>query len=204
MSKFASRTISFFVPALPLALALIGSSASAQSLQPEPVPLGIYGGVNAGVGVHEWDCGSACNRSTFSGKLFGGKRLTPGLAAELNYMMFGRVDRGNNASEAARTNISAEDRRVTAITLGVNWEVELLLDFTNHLRAGVARVKRERDVQRPDGQQESFNSYRTAPYVGAGLSFRLTRDARLNTNFDYIVDGDSSLYLFSVGGSFEF
>ena len=96
MSKIVSRTVSSFVAALPLALAVVGSSVSAQTLQPQPRTLGIYGGINAGIGVYEWDCGTSCGRTAFSGKLFGGKRLTPGLAAEVNYMFFGRVENAND------------------------------------------------------------------------------------------------------------
>jgi opacity protein-like surface antigen len=204
MSKFASRTISSFVAALPLALAVAGSSVSAQTMQPQPRALGVYAGANAGVGVYEWDCGTSCGRTSFSGKLFGGKRLTPGLAAEINYMFFGRVDNANSPTLAAATGISAEKRKVSAITVGINWEVELLHDVTNHLRIGMARVKRDSDIERVGGAVESVSSYRTAPHVGAGLSLQVVRDIRINTNFDYIIDGDNSMYLFSVGGSFEF
>lgn len=204
MSKTVSRTVSTLAAALPAALALFSAPGFAQDMRPQSAPMGIYGGINAGVGVYEWDCGTSCGRTSFSGKLFGGKRMTPGLAAEINYMFFGRVDNANNTGLAAQTNISAEERKASAITLGINWEVELLHHFTNHLRAGFARVKREQDIDRPDGSFESVSSYRTAPYVGAGLSFRVARDIRFNTGFDYIVDGENSLYLFSVGTSMEF
>lgn len=204
MSKFASRTVSSFVAALPLALAVVSSSVSAQAMEPQSRPLGVYAGINAGVGVYEWDCGTSCGRTAFSGKLFGGKRLTPGLAAEINYMFFGRIENANSPTLAAATGISAEERKVSAITVGINWEVELLHDVTNHLRIGMARVKRDRDIERVGGALESGSSYRTAPHVGAGLSLQVVRDMRINTNFDYIVDGRNSLYLFSVGGSMEF
>lgn len=204
MSKFASRTISSFVAALPLALAVAGSSVSAQTMEPQPRALGVYAGANAGVGVYEWDCGTSCGRTSFSGKLFGGKRLTPGLAAEINYMFFGRVDNANSPTLAAATGIAAEKRKTSAITVGINWEVELLHDVTNHLRIGMARVKRDRDIEFVGGARDSGSSYRTAPHVGAGLSLQVVRDIRINTNFDYIIDGENSLYLFSVGGSFEF
>ena len=201
MSKIASRIVSSFVAALPLALAFAGTSVSAQTLQPQPRTLGIYGGINAGIGVYEWDCGTSCGRTAFSGKLFGGKRLTPGLAAEVNYMFFGKVE---NANDPAKNNIAAEERKASAIALGINWEVELLHDVTNHLRIGLARVKREQDIDRPSGAFQSVSTYRTAPHVGAGLSLQVVRDVRINTSFDYIIDGEDSLYLFSVGGSMEF
>jgi hypothetical protein len=204
MSKFASRTISSFVAALPLALAVAGSSVSAQTMEPQPRALGVYAGANAGVGVYEWDCGTSCGRTSFSGKLFGGKRLTPGLAAEINYMFFGRVDNANSSTLAVATGIASEKRKASAIALGINWEVELLHDVTNHLRIGMARVKRDQEIVRVGGAVESVSSYRTAPHVGAGLSLQVVRDIRINTNFDYIIDGENSLYLFSVGGSFEF
>lgn len=204
MSKFASRTISSFVAALPLALAVAGSSVSAQTMEPQPRALGVYAGANAGIGVYEWDCGTSCGRTSFSGKLFGGKRLTPGLAAEINYMFFGRVDNANSSTLAVATGIASEKRKASAIALGINWEVELLHDVTNHLRIGMARVKRDQEIVRVGGAVESVSSYRTAPHVGAGLSLQVVRDIRINTNFDYIIDGENSLYLFSVGGSFEF
>lgn len=82
MSTSAPSKYSKTLSTLAAALSLVSLSAMAQ--ERESAPLGIYGGGAFGVGAAQWECGTSCNRATFSGKFFGGKRLTPGLAAEVN------------------------------------------------------------------------------------------------------------------------
>lgn len=205
MSISLSRTITHSLSTLAVAVLSVASlPAVAQELQPQSSPWGVYVGGNLGVGVAQWNCGTSCNRTAFSGKVFGGKRLTPGLAAELNYMIFGGMDRSNDNALAAATGLSAEHRRTRAWTAGINWEVELLEGFTNQLRAGWAFKRAERQLTRVNGSTYSYNDYTSAPYVGAGLAMQLTRDVKLQSGLDYIIDGHNSLYLLSVGATVEF
>ena len=202
MTTFAKRKNSTASTVLAAALSVVSLSAMAQV--PQSAPLGIYGGANFGVGAAQWECGTSCNRATFSGKVFGGKRLTPGLAAEVNYMFFGGLDRANDTAKAAQTGISSERQKYRAVTVGINWEVELLEDFTNHLRVGWAFTRRSDQIAYANGSKARVKTYGGAPYFGAGLSFRVTEQLRLVNGFDYVIDGKQSYYLFSVGASTEF
>lgn len=202
MSTSATRKHFKILPTLAAALSLVSLSALAQT--PRSAPLGIYGGGSFGVGVAQWDCHDVCDRAVFSGKVFGGKRLTPGLAAEVNYMFFGGLDNANNQEQTNATGISSVRQKFRAVTVGINWEVELLQDFTNHLRAGWAFTRRSDEITYANGSTDRVKTYGGAPYFGAGLSFRLNNEVRLVNGFDYIVDGHNSYYLFSVGASAEF
>lgn len=202
MITIASRKISRSLSTLAVAtLSLLGSSAMAQDLQPQARPWGIYAGGSLGVGAAQWDCTVSCDRTRMSGKIFGGKRLTPGLAAELNYMVFGGMNRQSNTVSSG---IALERRNVRAITAGINWEVELLEGFTNQIRAGWAFKRVERDLSLAGGVEKRVNDHKSAPYVGVGLAMNITRNVRLLQSFDYIIDGHESLYLFTVGASAEF
>ena len=146
MSTIASRKISRTLSTLAVAaLSVLGSSAMAEEeLKPAARQWGIYAGGNIGVGAAQWDCDVACDRARLSGKVFGGKRLTPGLAAEINYMVFGGMDRSYGTPRA--DSVLAERRSVRALTAGINWEVELLEGFVNQIRLGWA-FKRVDDDQ---------------------------------------------------------
>lgn len=202
MSTTAQSKMSKSLSALVAALSLVSLSAMAQERQSSPE--GIYLGGTFGIGAAQWECGTSCNRTTFSGKFFGGKRLTPGLAAEVNYMMFGGLDRANDTATAAATGVSAVRQKMRALTLGINWEVELLNDFTNQLRVGWAFTRRAQNIAYANGNTDRVNDYGSAPYLGAGLAFNVTREFKMLSNFDYIVKGHESYYLFSIGGALEF
>lgn len=204
MSTIASRKISRTLSTLAVAaLSVLGSSAMAEEeLKPAARQWGVYAGGNIGVGAAQWDCDVACDRARLSGKVFGGKRLTPGLAAEINYMVFGGMNRSYGTPRA--DSVLAERRSVRALTAGINWEVELLEGFVNQIRLGWAFKRVDDDQALAGGADRTVRDYRQAPYVGVGLAMNITRDIRLLQSFDYIIDGKESLYLFSVGASAEF
>lgn len=202
MSTTAQSKMSKSLSALVAALSLVSLSAMAQERQSSPE--GIYLGGTFGIGAAQWECGTSCDRATFSGKFFGGKRLTPGLAAEVNYMFFGGLDRANDTATTAATGVAAVRQKMRALTAGVNWEVELLNDFTNQLRIGWAFTRRDQNITYAGGTTGRVNDYGSALYLGAGLGFNVNHEFKLLSNFDYIVKGHESYYLFSVGGAYEF
>ena len=167
---------------------------------------GVYVGATAGIGANQWECTdyASCNRTSFSGKAFAGYRMTPGLAAEINYLYFGSIERANDNARAIQTGVNSDTQTTKVATLGVNWEVELLHHFTNHLRIGIAYKRRDNEIERRNGTSTLVKTYDSAPYVGAGLSFRVNESMRLLSAFDYVVDGQQSNYLFSIGASAEF
>lgn len=205
MITIASRKISRSLSTLAVAtLSLLGSSAMAQDLQPQARPWGIYAGGSLGVAASQRDCDMSCDRARMSGKIFGGKRLTPGLAAELNYMIFGGMNGVNGPAKNASTGVASERMSVRALTAGINWEVELLEGFTNQIRVGWAFKRTDKDLELNGGAVKHVRDYKTSPYVGVGLAMNITRNVRLLQSFDYIIDGKDSLYLFTVGASAEF
>lgn len=205
MSISASRKIFASLSTMALAaLSLTSVSAMAQELKPESAPLGLYAGATFGLSAAQWHCGSSCDRVTFSGKLFGGKRITPGLAAEVNYMFFGGMDRANDTARTAETGEAAMRQKERAVTLGINWEVELKHGFTNQLRAGWAFTRQDQKITTADNTEVRKMVYDSAPYVGAGIAFQVNREVKLLSGFDYIINGHESQYLFSVGASAEF
>jgi hypothetical protein len=202
MSTSAPRKIIKSLSTLAAALFLLSTSAMAQEQRSSPV--GLYGGATFGIGVSQWECGTTCDRATFSGKLFGGKRLTPGLAAEVNYMFFGGLNAANDTAITKQTGVAAVRQKARALTLGINWEVELLDNFTNHIRLGWAYVRKDDKLTLANGREERKTNNDMAPYLGVGLSLEVYRGLRLVNGLDYIVNGKESYYLFSVGGSAEF
>ena len=202
MNTSAQSKIVKSLSVLVAATSLVSLSAMAQVR--ESSPLGIYGGGAFGVGAAQWECGTTCDRATFSGKFFGGKRLTPGLAAEVNYMFFGGLNSANDSVTTAATGVASERQKSRALTLGINWEVELLHDFTNQLHFGWARTRKDENIVYSDSTTARKVTYGNAPYVGAGLAFQATREIKMLSNFDYIINGHESYYLFSVGAAAEF
>ena len=182
----------------------VSASAQAQVLQPADAPLGAYVGGTAGFGINNWQCDVTCDRATFSGKIFAGKRLTPGLAAEVNYFMFGKTTRTNANTAAQAMGYATEARTVRAFTLNINWEVELIQDFTNQIRFGWGSLEQTNDRLLLNNTMVRSKQHNTAPYLGAGLAYRLTRDVKLISTVDAFFKGHNSQYLLSVGGMAEF
>jgi len=181
----------------------VGASAQAQELQPVAAPAGVYVGATAGIGLNNWKCDVSCDRANFSGKVFAGKRMTPGLAAEVNYFMFGSVKRSNSATTAKVLGYDSQDRRASAWTAGINWEVDLINDFTNQIRFGVAAVRNKDSFHKGAVTTKKTDNF-IAPYIGAGIAFRLTNSMKLLSNADIIQHGDKSEYLLSIGAMAEF
>lgn len=187
----------------------VSAAAQAQSaadtqLAPASAPLGIYGGATAGIGVNNWQCDVSCDRATFSGKLFVGKRLTPGLAAEVNYFMFGKTTRTNSTPVDQALGYASEERNVRAYTVGINWEVELVNEFTNQIRVGWAALEQTNDRVLLNSTTARSKNHFTSPYIGAGLAYRVTRDFKLISSADFFFKGHNSQYLLSIGGMAEF
>lgn len=204
MNATASRLPSSFVSAAAALLMTVGASAQAQELKPVDPPFGYYVGATAGFGINNWHCDETCDRAVFSGKVFAAKRLTPGLAAEVNYFIFGKRDRVNVGSVATREGFTLEQRKANAWTVGINWEVDLIQDFTNQIRVGFARVEQKSERTLLNGTLSNTKKDFTAPYLGAGLAFRLTNEIKLLSNADVIFKGRDSEYLLSVGAMAEF
>lgn len=204
MNATAFRLSSSLVSAAAALLMTVGASAQAQELRPVSSPFGVYVGATAGLGVNNWHCDESCDRAVFSGKVFAAKRLTPGLAAEVNYFIFGKRTRTNDGPVSQAEGYATEERKSRAWAVGINWEVDLIHDFTNQIRVGFARVQQKNERSLLNGRTMEVKEDFTAPYLGAGLAFRLTNEVKLLSNADVIFKGRRSEYLLSIGAMAEF
>lgn len=186
--------------------ALTGSGAAWAEPEMRLRHIGLYGGVAGGFSASQRDCQGAskdaCERASYGHKLFAGYKMTPGLAAEVNYFYFNGVNTDYTTQQNASTARVRESAR--AMTLGINWSVELINGFTNHIKVGMARSKKMLTSTPYTGADVKQTVYSTAPYLGAGISYSMSDSVKFDTGFDYIIDGHDSRYLFSVGVSGEF
>lgn len=217
MSKSVIRR-SFAGNKLGFVLSVLTLAAASTSLQAAPV--GMYLGGAAGVSINERPCGEfdvnlpgvVCDRASTGGKWFGGYYLSPGVGAELAYMRFATVNRRKASLSNSRTPgdlDSAEMQDSTsAVTLGLNIEMELFQSFTNHLRLGWSWAQHNTTGYRslvitPSPYYETTairsREYRGAPYFGAGLSGKLSPNVRLFSGWDFLIDGHKSNHLLSAG-----
>jgi hypothetical protein len=165
-----------------------------------------YAGVAGGFSASQRECHGApedaCDRVAFGHKIFGGWNVTPNVAAEINYFYFGGV---NTIYEAARDPKVAKVREsARAMTLGINWSVEIFQIATNNIRVGLARTNKLQDVTLQAGGSQHLSEYATAPYLGLGLSMGMNQNVRLSMGYDYIIDGHDSRHLFSIGIAGEY
>jgi OmpA-like transmembrane domain len=224
MSKIALRKLFKPAPVLAAALSIVSLSAVAQEAQSSP--WGVYMGGSYGIGVNTRPCNGlgdrdlgGCERAATAGKLFGGYRMTPGLALEAAYFYFGSQKKyqgpGNPLPAVGQLYDANYKDRAHGYSLGINWEVELLGNFTNHLRIGFGRVRLVTDgststvtsttptytyATRDDGS----NYFTNVPYVGAGLSGKLNDYLRLFTAADLFINGHKSLLMLGAGVSVEY
>lgn len=215
MSNFAHRSVSSFATALPLALAMMGSSAFAEALQPhDPIvrPGMFYAGGNLGLLAQtKFKCSSAdiCDRPLAGGKLFAGWRVTPGLAFEINQYYLGKSKKEDTTpgvvdGQFASSTTLAVTERNRAIGLGINWEIETFRELTSHVRLGVARMQSEVTLLDQTTGTTTAKSFKARPYLGVGLSMQLTPNMRFQSSVDWLRSpSNNHIYLFSTGVSIE-
>jgi hypothetical protein len=185
---------------LSLAVALV---AGAFSVQVHAEGFSAYGGAAVGLAPSAQNCQGYdnCERIAGGAKLFGGWNVTPNVAAEINYFYFGATRSEPGLSKASIKN-SAK-----AVSLGMNWNIELFEVMSSHVRLGVARVRNTNDRVSALGVLTNDVEYTTSPYIGLGLSIPFSSHVRLVTGYDFISvsgSGNRSRHLLSGGFQGEF
>lgn len=188
------------------ASALLAASQAWADPVMQSAPLGVYVGVSGGFAPSHRACqGNSpdyCDRLTFGNKFTAGWHAYNDVALEVNYLYFNGVNRDyDNAQNAT---VSRDRVKARAVTLGVDWHVELLHDITNHIRVGVARNIKTTESSLRAGGSLSADEYKTVPYLGAGLSFAVNDYVRLEAAFDYLFVGTDSRHLLSLGAYADF
>lgn len=152
------------------------------------------------------DCAgtTSCDLGGFGMKLFGGYRLNPTWAAEVNYFDFGKAEATGNVSGAT---VSAAIKG-TAFGIGLVGSAPAAANWTGLFRFGVAQVKAE--VSGSVGSQSvpSDSDTSTQAYIGVGLSYAITKNLSIDGAGDWSKArwGDSSadVRLISIGLTYGF
>ncbi|WP_290658739.1 outer membrane beta-barrel protein [Aquabacterium sp.] len=180
--------------------AAVASSVLAGSVA-QAAPFSAYAGATVGLSPTGQRCPDyfpRCERVAAGAKMFGGWNVTPNVAAEVNYFYFGRTT-SEPLLDKRSTDISAK-----AISLGINWNIEMFEVATSNIRLGVARVQSKTDTTSAVGVLSHDSDYTTSPYIGLGLSFPFNRHLRMVTGYDFIpVSGAGNRNRHMLSGGFQ-
>jgi len=184
---------------LSLATAIVAGALASSVAQ--AAPFSAYVGATAGLSPSAQSCDgySDCDRVSAGAKLFGGWNVTPNVAAEVNYFYFGKTDSGANLTNKASRAVSAK-----AVSLGMNWSIEMFEVAATNIRLGVARVKNTADITNNAGALSHETDYTTSPYLGVGLSFPFNRNLRMVMGYDFIqISGGNNRNRHMLSGGFQ-
>ena len=181
------------LPSIAAAAALLASSAVfAQNY--------IGAGIGQAAIADPCDGVASCKTAKVDLKLFGGYRLTPNWAAELNYFGFGQATLNGTGGYSATI-------KSNALGAGAAYFGAFSPKAIGVARLGIARVKA--DVTGLIGTLSSTDSASSAhPYFGFGLGYALSRTALIEADFDTssVKYGGSSknVRLLSAGLTYSF
>lgn len=152
------------------AAALVSTGAMAQSSY-------ISGAI--GASDADIDCAGAatCDKRGTAAKLVTGLEMGNGWAGELGYINFGKAkvaDAGASATFKAQ-----------ALQLGGAYQAQFSPDWGLNVRLGVAYVKTKVSATLSGVGSGSDSENNTAPYVGLGLNYALSKLSKLELGVDF-------------------
>lgn len=169
-------------------------------------PGSFYGAASIAITeVPGYECQGAviCQHNKAGGKVFGGWRFTPNLAAEVGYYYMGRFQSTKDGKIAA-TAVSSRSLRNRGLSVGIDWSGELLGVLTQHIRFGLAHVTTDGTVSYGNGTTKTIHEGDTKPYVGLGLSYQFNDYVRFYQSYDYLRNKNGEhFHLFSMGLGIE-
>lgn len=188
---------------------LMGGAAQADDwLRPGTV----YGAASIGLFESGYECSipgdvpaspAICDRPRAGGKIFGGYRFTPNLAAEVSYFYLGNFRRDWGAQQSPRGELSNKARN-SAVSLAIDWSNEVFQVLTTHVRFGLAIARTDRDIAYANGTSVERTDYATKPYLGLGLSYQLSPNLRFYSGYDLIRNKDNNhFHVLSLGVGIE-
>jgi predicted porin len=165
-------------------------------------PGSFYGAANIGIiEVPGYECQGAavCEHAKTSGKVFGGWRFTPNLAAEVGYYYLGRFQ-ATAGSNSAANGFESRTLKNKAVSVGIDWSGELLGVLTQHIRFGLARVTTEGTITPINGVTKTVHEADTKPFFGLGLSYQFNDHVRFYQSYDYLRNKNGEhFHVFSMG-----
>lgn len=200
-----------------LSLAIVAASSVLAGSSVMAEGFSAYGGASVGLAPSSQSCsGEPCDRLSGGSKVFAGWNMTPNVAAEINFFYFGKVKSttytpGTSGNPGTTIDTS---RDAEAVTLGINWKIEMLRQLTNHVRLGIARTRHTTYVTNSVtpfgtpiyGPEVKSEETTTRPYIGLGLSIPFNSYLRFQTGYDFIWENKQSMnhHLLSAGIFGEF
>jgi OOP family OmpA-OmpF porin len=161
------------------------------------------GYIGAGVGATHGnlDCAGAttCDTSDTGGKVFGGYKFSPNLAAEAGYISFGQVKGADSTGSASY--------KSQAFYLGVALMGDFSPEWTGVARLGVASTKVDAEGHFA-GFTVTDSGSNTDAYVGLGLGYRVSKQFTIGLDADFTnvkLGGDKmSVRMLGVSGTYSF
>src|SRR5690606_25280332 len=125
------------------------AGAQAQWLKPGTV----YGAAALGILESGYECDGAvnCEHPRAGGKVFGGYRFTPNLAAEVTYFYLGNFKATEGPGSFAPTDAVSSKLRTSAVSLAIDWSNEVFQVMTTHVRFGLAVTRTNGSVTYANG-----------------------------------------------------
>lgn len=185
-----------------LAGLMAAAGAQAQWLKPGTV----YGAANLAVLESGYECNGApiCERPRAGGKIFGGYRFTPNLAAEVSYFYLGNFKAAEGTGTFAPTDAVTTKVRNSAVSVAIDWSNEVFQVMTTHVRFGLAIARTNGSVTYANGSKEQVNDYATKPYLGLGLSYQFNPYLRFYSGYDVLRNKDNNhFHVLSMGVGIE-
>ncbi|HIV70546.1 MAG TPA: outer membrane beta-barrel protein [Candidatus Aquabacterium excrementipullorum] len=188
------------------ATAMAGLMAAAGAQAELLKPGSVYAG--AGIGILEtgYECDGApiCEHPRAGGKIFGGYRFTPNLAAEVTYFYLGNFKSAQGAGTFGATDVIENRLRNSAVSLAIDWSNEVFQVMTTHVRFGLAVTRTNGSVTYGNGNTEQVNDYATKPYLGLGLSYQFNPYLRFYSGYDVLRNKDNNhIHVLSLGLGIE-
>ncbi|WP_158622865.1 outer membrane beta-barrel protein [Aquabacterium soli] len=185
-----------------LAGLMAAAGAQAQWLKPGTV----YGAANLAVLESGYECDGAvvCEHPRAGGKIFGGYRFTPNLAAEVSYFYLGNFKASEGPGTYAPTDPVSTKLRNSAVSLAIDWSNEVFQVMTTHVRFGLAVTRTNGTVVLANNTVEQVNQYATKPYLGLGLSYQFNPFIRFYSGYDVLRNKDNNhFHVLSMGVGIE-
>ncbi len=184
---------------LSLAAAVVSSVLAGSVAQASP--FSAYAGATIGLAPNAQNCygQSTCDRVSGGGKAYAGWNVTPNVAAEINYFYFG----ANNGALPDPDNTKVRNS-ARALSLGMNWNIEMFETMTSNIRLGVARTRNRSDFINVKGVASSDTDDTTGVYFGLGLTIPFNSNLRFVTGYDFIsVSGAGNRSRHLLGGGLQ-
>lgn len=191
-----------FLRTLVAATLVMGCAAASAQTEQTQQARG-YVGIAAGKSHLNGDCVGVvnCDDSGSGWKLYGGYKLSPSMALEVNWVDFGKARSG--AAENGRTTTAEIKSR--ALGVGLAFEGEIVSRVSLLGRFGLANMRSE-TIDASGAKISSASGSEVKPYAGLGVGFAVTPQVVIHAAWDISnsMNENRRLDLLSLGAAYKF